>query len=116
MEEIGTVNGRSVGASAEVRSEIAYRAHSIPESAHVVAVAKDAIRSVRLEPVVQVICGGTDACIHNERGIETVVLGTGVRAEHSCDEHILISDTRSAVEIFQQVLSARTKEGIDAGA
>jgi tripeptide aminopeptidase len=116
MEEICTVNARSVGASAEVRSELAYRAHSIPESATVVAVAKGAIRSVGLEPVVQGICGGTDASIYNEKGIQTVVLGTGIQAERSCDAHVRVSDMRRGVEIIRHVFSAMAKGGTDARA
>ena len=115
MEEICSVNARSVGASAEVRSELAYRAHSIPRNAGVVTVATGAVHAVGLDPSVRVICGGTDASIYNERGIETIVLGTGVRDEHSCDEHILISDMRRAVDILHHIFAAMVEGGADAG-
>jgi tripeptide aminopeptidase len=115
MEQICSVNARSVGASAEVRSELAYRAHSIPEDAGVVTVAAGAVRAMGLDPAVRVICGGTDASIYNEQGIETVVLGTGVRDEHSCDEHILISDMRRAVNLLQHIFAAIAERGVDGG-
>ena len=115
IEQICSVNARSVGASAEVRCELAYRAHSIPEDAGVVTVAAGAIRAVGLDPAIRVICGGTDASIYNEHGIETVVLGTGVRNEHSCDEHILIPDMRRVVDILQHVFAAMAEGGADAG-
>ncbi len=115
MEEICSVNARSVGASAEVRSELAYRAHSVPEDTRVVTVAKRAIRDEGLDPVVRVICGGTDASIYNEQGIEVIVLGTGVRAEHSSDEHILISDMQRAASLLQHIFTAMLQGGGDVG-
>lgn len=111
MEEICVANARSVGASADVHCELAYRACSVAEDTVVVAIAKDALSAVGFDPNVQVICGGTDASIYNEKGIQTVILGTGARAEHSSDEHILISDMHKAVEILQRIFSAMTKEG-----
>ncbi len=35
--------------------------------------------------------GGTDANLHNGAGIETIVLGTGMQAVHTVDEHIHLS-------------------------
>ena len=115
IEQICSANARSVGASTEVHCELAYRAHSIPENAEVVTIAADAIRAVGLDPAVRVICGGTDASIYNEQGIETVVLGTGVRDEHSCDEHILIPDMRRVVDILRHIFSVMAEGGTDAG-
>jgi tripeptide aminopeptidase len=115
MEEICSANAKSVGASAEVRSELAYRAHSIPETARVVTVATRAIREAGLDPVVRVICGGTDGSIYNEHGIEAVVLGTGVRDEHSCSEHILVCDMQRAVSLLQHIFAAMLQGGPDDG-
>ena len=115
MEEICSVNARSVGASAEIRSELAYRAHSISEDARVVNVATRAIRDVGLDPVVRVICGGTDGSIYNEHGIEVIVLGTGVQAEHSSEEHILISDMQRAVSLLRHIFAAMSQGGSDDG-
>jgi tripeptide aminopeptidase len=55
---------------------------------------------------VKSICGGTDASIYNAKGIQTVVLGTGVVGEHSRDEHIAITDMETAVRIIVHILSA----------
>jgi len=100
IEQICAESAEAIGATVEVKSEIAYRASSVDESALIVAEAKEAVRSIGLEPVVQTICGGTDASIYNEHGITTVVLGMGVRAEHSTDECIAISDMEKAVDML----------------
>lgn len=101
IERICAKNAEAIGATVEVKSEIAYRASSVDERALIVSGAKEAVRSIGLEPVVQTICGGTDASIYNEHGITTVVLGMGVSAEHSTDECIAISDMEKAVDMLR---------------
>jgi len=113
-QQICSVNARSIGASADVQAKLAYRAYSLAEDVNVVAVAANAIRAVGLNPSIQVIGGVTDASVHSERGIETIVLGTGVRDEHSRDEHILISDMQRAVKILHHIFSAIAERGTDA--
>ena len=104
IEEIFVVTSRAMGAKATVNSELAYRASSISPSARVVTLAKEAIEAVGLTPNVQTIRGGTDAAIYNEHGIETVVIGTGVKAEHSTDEHVYVDDMNRAVWMVRYIL------------
>jgi len=100
-----------LGAKAQVRIELEYRASKIPEDSSVVALAKRAIAAAGLTPVAKVITGGTDASIFNAHGIETAVLGVGVRAEHSKDEHIAVADMEKAVEIVRYLLENFTQVG-----
>ncbi len=62
-----------------------------------------AVESVGLTPDVRLICGGTDASIYNEKGIQSVVLGIGCRAEHSSDEHIYVADMEKTVQILKRL-------------
>jgi tripeptide aminopeptidase len=104
MTEHFEAAAQEVGATATVNREVAYKASSVSEDARVVRWAQEAITDAGLTPNVQTICGGTDASIYNERGIETVVIGTGVKAEHSTDEHVLLSDMQLAVRIIRHIV------------
>ena len=97
------VAARAIGATADVRMDLNYRASRISEDAPVVALACRALEAVGLTPDVRLICGGTDASIYNENGIQSVVLGIGCRAEHSSDEHIYVADMEKTVQILQRL-------------
>jgi len=104
IEEVFGATSRAMGAKATVNCELAYRASSVSPRARVVTLAKKAIKAIGLTPKVQIIPGGTDASIYNEQGIQTVVIGTGVRAEHSTDEHVYVSDMDRAVQMIRYIV------------
>ena len=104
IADVFHVAARAMGARAKVKSELAYRAVSIPETAEVVRIAKRGVSSLRIDPQVRVIRGGTDASIYNEKGIQSVVIGTGVQAEHTTAECIAVSDMEKAVRIIRHIL------------
>lgn len=103
VKEVFETAAKSVGARAEVKMEMAYKAVKIPEDAEVVNIAKEAVRSVGLEPQVRLICGGTDGSIYNEKGIQTVVIGMGAKSEHSKDENIAVADMEKGVRMIQHI-------------
>ncbi|HHV78319.1 MAG TPA: M20/M25/M40 family metallo-hydrolase [Firmicutes bacterium] len=94
----------SIGAVAEVVVSTAYRAVNIPSDAEVVRAAAEAIQDIGLTPRILSIVGGTDASVYNEHGIQTAVLGIGVRNEHTRSEHIGLADMERAVEILVRIL------------
>ena len=106
IKEAFEIAAKSIGACAEVKMEMAYKAVSISEDTEVVSIAKKAVQSVGLDPQVRIICGGTDASIYNEEGIQTVVIGMGGVAEHSKDEHIAVADMEKAVSMIQHIFEA----------
>ena len=106
IKEAFETAAKSIGARAEVKMEMAYKAARIPEDAEAVSIAKKAVESVGLDPQVRVICGGTDGSIYNEKGIQTVVIGMGGVAEHSKDEHIAVADMEKGTEIVENILYA----------
>lgn len=104
LKEVFEMAAREAGAAVRVDMELAYKAIQIPEDAPVVSVARRAVEAVGLTPKVQVICGGTDASVYNDRGIQTVVVGMGARDEHSTREHIRVEDMKQAVRMLTFIL------------
>ncbi len=98
----------AMGAAAEVKVELAYRASRVPEDSPAVRLAAAAIASLGLEPKPRLICGGTDASILNQKGITAVVLGMGAREAHTAREHIRIRDLEAAASLVRALLENAT--------
>jgi len=110
IKEVFEVAARSIGACAEVKMKMAYETVNIPENAKVVTTAKRAVKSIGLEPRVRIITGGTDASIYNKKGIQTVIIGTGVKAEHTIEENIAVVDMEKVVGIIQHIFKELSKK------
>jgi len=93
----------SIGARADVKLNLAYKAMKVPEDAEVVAVAQKAMVGMGLKPQLRVIGGGSDASEYNAIGIQSVVLGTGVHLEHTEDEHVYVQDLQKAVDLLKKI-------------
>jgi len=106
MREAFETAAAEAGAKLEFNETIAYEATSISESAPVVAMALAAVRAVGVEPVAKTITGGTDALILCNRGIDSVVIGTGVRDAHATSEHIAVEDLETASAILRNLLES----------
>ncbi len=103
MKKFFEEGAKEEGAKADVKLTLAYKSVNIPEDSPVVEISKKAIKGIGMKPVAEVICGGTDASIYNEKGIQTAVLGTGVEKEHSTDEQIAVADMEKAVKVLHQI-------------
>lgn len=95
---------RALGARAEVKVELAYRATRLPEDSPAVELARAAVSSLGYEPKLRLIRGGTDASILNQHGIETVVLGMGAREPHTKEEWIAVEDLERAIALAEALL------------
>jgi len=94
----------SHAAEVTIATELSYRASRVANDAPAVLTAAAAIQSVGLAPDIRTIVGGTDASILNAHGIETVVIGAGMRNEHSKEETIEIVSMEIAVRIICHIL------------
>lgn len=94
----------AMGARAEVKVELAYRATRLAADEPAVQLARRAIEAVGLAPKLRLICGGTDASILSAKGIRCAVLGMGARSPHSPEEHILVEDLRLATQLVTALL------------
>jgi len=74
-----------------------------------VQVAKKALRSIGIKPQVIVMTSGLESTIYNEKGIETIPIGNGVKKCHSIDENISIEDMEKTVKVLHHIFSQLTK-------
>jgi tripeptide aminopeptidase len=58
-----------------------------------------------LVPRIEMMMGGTDAAIFNEKGIQMVVMGMGVRRPHTVEEHVNIQEMEKMVEVLQAIFA-----------
>ncbi len=96
----------AAGAKANVDVNVEYMAFQLSEDDPVVDIAKQAIAAVGLKPKAQVVTGGTDALVLCGKGIKSVVLGDGGRAEHTTDENIAVADMVKATAIIRTILES----------
>lgn len=104
IKEVFSTASRSIGAQVKHNVEVLMEAVKIKETSKLVNIAKKAIKNVGLEPITKLICGGTDASHYNAKGIETVVIGTGVQKEHTKEEFITVDDMEKGVEMIRMIL------------
>ena len=50
------------------------------------------------------IGGGTNANVYNEKGLPAVVIGCGMKNEHTTSEHVYINDLELAVKLCLTIL------------
>jgi len=104
-KEVFEVMARSIGAKADVSLNLGFKAARIPEDAPMVQVAREALESAGIhDPKVMVITGGLESAVYNDKGIETIPIGTGARNEHSTSESVSIEDMKTVVRILQHIL------------
>jgi tripeptide aminopeptidase len=103
VKETFEVSARAIGAVADVKLDLAYRAVRISEDASVLITACKALEKTGLTPDNRIICGGTDASILNGKRIQSDVLGIGCRAEHSNNEHVYVSDMEIVVKVLHNL-------------
>jgi tripeptide aminopeptidase len=106
MREAFEAAASESGATAEIDEEISYEARSIDVGAPVVQAALNAVRAAGLDPVAKAITGGTDALILCNRGIDAVVLGTGVQNAHATSECVTVADLETASAIIRNLLES----------
>ena len=75
----------------------------IPGDSWTVQTAKKALKKVGIDARTTFITGFTDASIYNNKGIEMAVIGIGARLEHSCEEHIYVSDMEKALQMMLEI-------------
>jgi tripeptide aminopeptidase len=103
-KEVFEVIAHSIGAKAEVNLNLAYKATRISEDAPMVQVAKKALKSVGIEPKIIAITGGLESAIYNEKGIEMIPIGNGVKSEHTTSENVSVEDMKKVVQVLQHIL------------
>lgn len=93
----------SMNASVSIKVENLCKAVDIPGDSWTVQTAKKALKKVGIDARTTFITGFTDASIYNNKGIEMAVIGIGARLEHSCEEHIYVSDMEKALQMMLEI-------------
>ena len=101
-----TINARYGAQVAKVTITDQYRnmRQVIEEHPEVVEAARDAIRSVGMEPVSNPIRGGTDGAQLSFRGLPCPNLGTGGYSFHGPYEHISVQQMDKAVRVLEAIV------------
>ncbi len=110
MVKIITEQVEATGATVETKVDNLCKAVDIPEDSETVNVSKRALKKVGINAETTFITGFTDASIYNNMGIEMAVVGIGAQLEHSCQEHIHISDMEKALDMVLEILRISAEE------
>jgi tripeptide aminopeptidase len=91
------------GAQCEIEIESAYRGYHIDEAHPVIRNAVSSAKSLGFSGALRDTLGGSDANAFNEKGITTIVCGTGMEKIHTHDEYVsqkdLVDLTRLAISL-----------------
>ncbi len=87
---------------ADIRSD--FPSMSVPEDAMTVQLARSAAQSLGQELKVRLGGGGSDANIFNGRGIEMIILATGMHKVHTHDESVAVADMVRVAELLVEII------------
>jgi len=98
------VDGKKVQAKFEETSKREYKSFQISEKSETYQLAIKAGEALGLEMGKEISGGGSDANIFNEKGIESVIIGTGMTDVHTVKEHIKISDLEGCTRLILKMV------------
>lgn len=104
MRQVFEETAKAAGGRAEVVVGKEYDAYVLPETAPVVVLARKAVESIGLKPVIKATGGGSDANYFNSYGVPTAVLGTGMSKVHTTDEFIREEDLYNIGELALAII------------
>lgn len=108
MKAVGEFLNKKYGeGTVEVQVKESYRnmLEVIEKNEYVVELARDAIRSVGLDPISTPVRGGTDGARLSFMGLPCPNLGTGGYAYHGPFEHITVEGMETAVKVIKYLAS-----------
>ncbi len=98
------VDGEKFQARLEEKIERDYEAMNVPDDSPIVRLLQDAASTVGTSLVPAEMGGGCDANVFNQRGLETVNLGTGMRDIHTVKEWLDIEGFNDAGAVLFEAL------------
>lgn len=99
----GTRNEAGETAKIEWTAGPCYESFALPEDAPVVRLAKTCLRSIGLEPLLEINNGGMDANWLNAHGIPTVMFGCGQHEVHTTAEWIDVGGFLTACKLAEKL-------------
>ena len=93
------------GAKLECELITNYVSYKVDEDSEIVGFVRKAIESIGCTPLVTAGGGGSDANIWNQKGIPSVVLGTGMTKVHTAEESLKIKDLEDTARLTLALLT-----------
>ncbi len=103
-ESFVEVDGKRYTARIEETRNLEYKSFRIAESSPTYQLPAAAGREIGLNMEPEISGGGSDANIFNAKGIESVILGTGMRDVHTVKEHIRIEDLNNSARLLVNMI------------
>ncbi|MBU0508872.1 M20/M25/M40 family metallo-hydrolase [bacterium] len=100
-----SVNGKVIAPKfhADIRRE--YDAMSVPFDSPVYRLVAEAGTTLGLNMQPMAIGGGTNANVYNEKGLPAVVIGCGMRNEHTTSEHVYVKDLELSTSLCLMIVA-----------
>jgi tripeptide aminopeptidase len=98
------IDGEAVTATLQNQVLSDYPIMHVPKSAGIVRLVEQAAGTLGRALEVAMAGGGSDANIFNQRGIETVILGTGMSKVHTVEESVAVADMVKVAELLVEVI------------
>lgn len=93
------VNGKILSPVFRANVKREFNAMNLPFDSAAYRLAFEAGRALGLDMQPKAIGGGTNANVYNEKGLPAVVLGCGMKGEHTTDEHVFVKDMELSVRL-----------------
>lgn len=104
MVEALQMAAQRYGTTVDIEVMRSYGGYSFSEEDAIVRRLMAACRAVGIEPILTPTGGGSDVNIYNASGLQVVNLSTGLRKEHSTEEHVAVADMVACAQIVLQFL------------
>ncbi|PLX88233.1 MAG: peptidase M20 [Desulfuromonas sp.] len=98
------VDGKTIHATLSLDIRDDYPAMNVPLDAPILALFNDAGRALGRSVTIGMAGGGSDANVFNEKGIQTVILGTGMEQVHSVKEEVTVDDMVRVSELLVEMI------------
>ena len=96
MKDSFEIAAKNHGATVAMEVTREYETYTLPHDSPVIQLAHDAAMDIGLKPILRAGGGGSDANEFNRVGIPACVLGTGMTAVHTHQEHISVADMKKS--------------------
>lgn len=104
IKEVFSKECKKAGAELIFKKEKDYSSFDLSQEKELLNICKRASKSIGLNHQEKSTGGGSDANIFNKMGIPTVVISTGMKNVHTCEEEIKISDMVKATEYILAIV------------
>jgi tripeptide aminopeptidase len=100
-----TFDGKVLAPAVQAEVKREFNAMNIAFNSLPYRLATEAGKTLRMEMKPLAIGGGTNANVYNEKGLPAVVIGCGMKDEHTTNEHIHIRDMETSTQLCLSILA-----------